>query len=298
MIKERDLDDNYDDFSIKEQENSEANTADVNHIMPTIQYPCRRCKQAFPSNNKLHKHVRSCQVQKEASKPFEASKHSAGPYVLAADATTDVVRSTAPAEANPGYGFRNWHYIEFSLQLSRNSPLSTICYDTGCTMSLVNKVFLKEQCPDVQIQTLSDAINVRGVGDTMHQCTDFAVLDFYVPGSNSRKIVLAHFSREIYIVDKLKAKVLMGIDIIGLERMSVNVDLKLLTIRSCEDITVPVSVTPKPNSKIRRSIRSRGKMTIQPHALIQVPIKVAGVLPVGRDLSFQPKYNGNTSTLR
>lgn len=39
-------------------------------------------------------------------------------------------------------------------------------------------------------------------------------------------------------------------------------------------------------------------MTIQPHALMQVPIKIAGILPTGSDFSFQPEYTNNTSNLR
>ena len=113
------------------------------------------------------------------------------------------------------------------------------------------------------------------------------MLDFYVLGkTSSRKAVIAQITREVYVVERLKAKVLIGMDIIGLERMSVNVDTKLLTIGSCAGIIVPVSVTPKPNSKVRRSIRSRGKIIIQLYALIQVPIKMAGVLLIGRDFSF------------
>jgi hypothetical protein len=80
--------------------------------------------------------------------------------------------------------------------------------------------------------------------------------------------------------------------------MSANVDTKLLTIGSCQGIVAPISVTPKPNSKVRRAIRSRGEMTIQLHALLQVPIKIAGVLPTGRDFGFQPEYSSNTSSLR
>lgn len=294
----------YNDFAVEEQENVEENAADVNHIMPTVDYTCRRCKQAFPSNNKLHKHVRVCRDKPsrvpEASKPSGAlSKSSTEPYIWSADAISNVIRSTTPAEANPGYGFRNWHYMEFSLQMSRNSPLSIVCYDTGCTMSLIDKAFLYKQCPDVKVQTLSDAINVRGVGDATHQCNTFAVLDFYIPGREaSSKAVLAQISREVHIVDTLKAKVLVGMDIIGPERMSANVDTKLLTIGSCEGTIVPVTIMLRPNSKVRRSIRSRNKMTIQPHALMQVPIKIAGILPLGRDLSFQPEYNSNTSSLR
>jgi hypothetical protein len=132
-------------------------------------------------------------------------------------------------------------------------------------MSLIDKVFLKEQWLDARIQNLTDPINVRGVGDTTHQCNTFAVLDLYIPGKTaSGKVTTALITR---VVDKLKAKVLMGMDIIGPERMSANVDTKLLTIGSYKGIVVLNSVTSKLNSKIWWAIRSCGKMTIQPHAL-------------------------------
>ena len=44
MIEEEDLDDDYGNSGMEEQENSEANAADVNHVMPTIHHSCRRCK--------------------------------------------------------------------------------------------------------------------------------------------------------------------------------------------------------------------------------------------------------------
>jgi hypothetical protein len=53
-------------------------------------------------------------------------------------------------------------------------------------------------------------MTVRGLGDKQHDANQFAVLDFYLPTDSH---LVAHFKREIHIVNGLEANTLLRIDI-------------------------------------------------------------------------------------
>lgn len=51
------------------------------------------------------------------------------------------------------------------------------------------------------------------------------LLDIYIPGTGSR---IAHIQRELHIIEELRAKILVGVDIIGPEGINIDVRKGLL----------------------------------------------------------------------
>lgn len=64
------------------------------------------------------------------------------------------------------------------------------------------------------VQRMPCPIPVRGIGFTIHKCKEFAVIDLYIPGKDSRTAKITH---EVHLINDLKAKLLIGVDIMGLE---------------------------------------------------------------------------------
>jgi hypothetical protein len=77
---------------------SDANDEDKENVSATA-YACHHCVEAFPSNNKLHSHLRSAHVPDNLDS-----------YPIAHDAepapTIRVIESKTDEKAAPGYGFR------------------------------------------------------------------------------------------------------------------------------------------------------------------------------------------------
>lgn len=91
-----------------------------------------------------------------------------------------------------------------------DGQLHAICLDTGCTMSLIDRSFLNNELPDVKVQCMTSPIAVRGLGSTSHNTAESVLVDLYLLDTNGQT---AHLQRELHIVEELRAKVLLGIDI-------------------------------------------------------------------------------------
>lgn len=46
------------------------------------------------------------------------------------------------------HNFRGWHYAEAQFELSDKAELERVCIDTGCTITLIDREFLKTQKVD------------------------------------------------------------------------------------------------------------------------------------------------------
>ena len=82
---------------------------------------------------------------------------------------------------------------------------------------------------------------------------------------------------------------LVGSDnILGPEQMVVDYKRELLTIGSCRDMTVPMTITPA--GRVKRVVRAHQAVMVPPHPS---PIRLRGKteLPVGRDLTFTSSHD-------
>ena len=60
----------------------------------------------------------------------------------------------------------------------------------------------------------------------------------------------------MYIIDDLKTKMLLNINILNFERMSIDVDEEKLLIKSYNDLITNIKIKIKNNINVRRIIRN------------------------------------------
>lgn len=65
------------------------------------------------------------------------------------------------------------------IQLSLEGAVQTVCLDTGCTMSLVDRSFLKSLLPNVKLMNLKESITVRSIGNATHPYNEFVYISIY-----------------------------------------------------------------------------------------------------------------------
>ena len=253
---------------------------DANHTIVQASYHCRRCPELFNSNNTLHKHVRSSHnpgTTKEA-------RNSTSELAYSTDPNEKLVRSNAMNVSAKGYGFRGWRYATVQARLSQDGQVNSMCLDTGCTASLIDRGFLKEHAPNMEIKKMASPMKVQGLGSSSHSAEDYVDLDIYFP-TNHGKTVVIH--REIHIVDDLKANILIGTDILVLERIDVLLSQRKAIIGSCENVELDINVTTLPN-QTNRLLMSNSQTTIPAYGSTIVQIRPLHGLPTDRDLLFEP----------
>lgn len=219
------------------------------HLRTTIMPPasearqCKICYAIFTFNNKLHAHLKCCCHRKLAphksipktlitqsaylegtpttkaapigSTPLTKATRIGGIPVIESSAEKDILNSLA---------FCSWHFATFQARLTPDGPKDKLCANTGCTMSLINCAFLHSGTPGVQIKKCDVNITVCRIGTPTHQCNKYATLNLLIPRMVNGKPVLANITHQLHFVNDLKARILVGMDILGSEQAAIDID--------------------------------------------------------------------------
>lgn len=310
---------------------------------------CRRCGTAYPSNNKLHEHLRTkcggrdvtaMAAETGLQKPSSTMINRASSRKLLADtaagkdtekpsaddsrnpAADDSGKSFADDSRNPsanasrkpsaadsgkpsadvpiiasdvdfskdvgtGHGFRGWGYTRMQVALSPTSEAKPVCLDTGAGIILADKQFSKREAPNVPIRTMASPISVRGVGADKYSTSEYAIADVYIPGlDKSGAAVNAKVTREIHLVDNLKAKMLLGTDFIGPEKIDISIPSKTAYIGSC-GVTAPLEVRT-PRVIVQTPVHARKTTIVPPLTEVTLPVHYT-TIPADRDFLFEPE---------
>jgi hypothetical protein len=276
-------------------------TVTIHHIddAERPQHQCARCPARFRYRNKLYKHLRT-------TNHYMATEVLAADVPAADDSATpndpthepDVVKSKAPAVFGTGYGFRTFNYLEMQVRLDRHGPDTWVCLDTGAGMSLIDRKWLQELCPDAAILTRASGVSVRGIDNKAQQTSTYVVLQLYIPAydpsNGSSKI--AEIRREFHIVSELRCKLIIGEDVIEPEGFVIDSQARKASIKSCDNLNVKLRITPKRRQVMHRRVRTLSRVTVKPGSQTSIPIKCKP-LPSNRDYEFTPVYDTHTAYL-
>ena len=99
-------------------------------------------------------------------------------------------------------------------------------------MSLIDRVWAKTELPDLKVLVIASPLRVRGVRATKYETSNFVTVPIYlpsissVPNISSGNKVLVYIKREFYLINNLRAKILIGNNIITLEKIVINISNK------------------------------------------------------------------------
>lgn len=270
-----------------------AETHFVNPTAPLAKTPhvCDRCNEAFTSRNKLFDHLRTTCWKVPSTTDLTATTDSLHASATEPDPDIElrVIKSSAKTVSGTGYAFKNWHYavVQLYWEALCKSP-TEVCADSGCTMSMIDRKYLQTTpASSVTIKKLPSTIPIRGLGNRIQHSDEFAVFTFYFKGQNA----VAAITRELHIVDDLRARVLIGTDILTPERIDLKFSVQQMVIGSCENLAIPFSSHSRQQPNIKRTIRTKGSTVLVPGATTNVPITYHGQLPDDRDFLFEPQLN-------
>ncbi|KAI6244555.1 hypothetical protein HI914_07483 [Erysiphe necator] len=178
---------------------------------------CLICNMKFYSINKLHNHLRLLHL-KHLQQSQSTLVRQINFTTTDCKKLSQVISSTAtPSQTTPGYAFKGRYYAQSYV----------LCLDTGCSVSQMDRNFLQSLCPTIKINRMEKDMKVKGLGSRLYDASQFVEVDFYMPTINGQ---VAHFRREIHIVDNLDTRILLGMDIASPEEWIIDLDSQLLTL--------------------------------------------------------------------
>ena len=291
-----------------------------------IQTVCRNCNESFTSKSKLHKHLRQgCQQKASVDLPKPTAKTcpdlpkaTATPQLklfasdeksrkaFASDETSrkahdessreascnhasfEIIdsKSTEKSNVGTGFAFRGWNYARILIRLLLDAIDEQTCIDSGCGVTLADKLWLLALLPQVEIRRMASPLRVKGLGSAMHDTDEYVLVPIYIPATKDDGTeVLCRIMREIHLVDNLKANMLIGNDVIGPEQIVIDVSKGKAIIGSCG---ATANITSRQRGPYqRRAIHAKKALIVAPRANIMVPVATPETLPE-RDFIFEP----------
>lgn len=117
--------------------------------------------------------------------------------------------------------------------------------DTSCGVTLVDCAWLFDKAPTEKILKMAIFLKFRSIGISKHELNKFISMFLYFPDIDSTNHpAYAHIHRELYLVDGLKTKLLVGNNILATERVVINLANKSTMISSCQ-MTIFVAARPR-----------------------------------------------------
>ena len=268
-------------------------TVELNFITTKLMttFKCRRCYAVFTSNNQLHRHLRTgCDIT-ATNAPAELVQETPitamTPDTIIVTPSRQVIASDSSDVTVEGYAFRGYQYVTTMVAFLFGGILYKLCFDTGCTMSLIDRKFLFEIFPKTILRKMPTPMKVKGIGDRKHDACEYIKLKMYLPSPTGKTALI---DREFHVVDNLTAKALIGIDIMKPKGIVIDLGMNIMKIGACKDLLIPIDVTSK-GARVNTTIFSRKGIILPPHT--NVPVLVTGAkrplsLPTDRDFIFEP----------
>jgi len=242
---------------------------------PTV--TCLNCLQVFTSNSKLHEHLQDC-------KPQAAADISTNVVANFAE-SMPIFNSAVQPSHMPGYAFRSWRYATATIGLTSLDKITTYCLDSGCVMTLIDsKLATSLPCSRHQI---TPPIPVNGIG-SQHLSSEYVVIDMFCVGQVNGQRAAARIQFEAHVVEDLRAKLLIGMDVMGPEGVVLDFPRSRAIVESCDGLTFPIALYAKPNHVDTRPVYALSKVEIPPRQRARVPVQVKTALPNDRDFIFEP----------
>jgi len=249
-------------------------------------FKCRQCESTFKSRNRLFNHIK------------EKEHYKAQPEV--GDARAPEIRSPpSHAPSASGLAFLGYSYAQIQVQTELEEPLHVVCADTGCVMMAVDEDWLVAVYPKCQISTMSQPVQVNGIGGSTHVSQCYTVIKVYIPGEDTQtaKPVTAALDMEVHLVKGLGCRLLIGCDVLDPYKAVIDFDKQQLAIRSC-NIATPITVKKKNQpSIVNRKVKTARRTVIPPCSQGVIPVKFKPLGGVERNLDFIPKYSGPSAFL-
>jgi hypothetical protein len=182
--------------------------------------------------------------------------------------------------------FRKWNYAEALVKLSSDLHIKDdyVCLDTEIEASLTNKQFVLKRLLKIHVHLMTSSLIVRDIESNVHETKKYVNFSIYLSSKNDfTKLIEIH--REMHLVKEFKVNMLIDNDILESEDIIIDVQHKMTTIRSCENLMIEIKIHQR-ESFVRRNVINQFVNIISSKAYVKISYKMKNLLS-NRDFLFE-----------
>ena len=252
----------YEKINPSEKNDDESNEQYVYMLSSESPGVCKKCetlKKKFSFNNAFHNHIRVCIAKSfQIVKPFETKIED---FFIIKSVTSVVVEN--------GLAFRNYSYATVWIMVAMHKFIEAVI-DSECFVFLINEFYFRIICPDIKSITMTVPMNVKDIENAIDECLNYVVLNIFFDDVSEGKPAREHIHKKFHFVEKLKCKILFGMNILAAERITINTANKMMMISTCKNLIVSIRIAPKSNARIRRVIHVKNQTLIPAKIVVRI----------------------------
>ena len=157
--------------------------------------------------------------------------------------------------------FKFYYHMTIFMSFIWKNVLYNVCFNIDCIMILIDKQFLKEFRLERLLKKFRIMIFVWKVGTKRYLTNDYLIINLYIKEKIEKKSVVAHFRWEVHVMNDLKIKLLLDMNVIIFERIIINLNFKRFTINDCKSLKINIKITFKITRKFDEHLKSSEKLS-------------------------------------
>ncbi len=205
-----------------------------------------------------------------------------------------LIQFTAESIEETDYAFQEWKYATFKASwYTKNSAKYDVCADIECTMSLSDREFIESITLNfaTKIRKLTSLILIRDIENKIHNSNEYILMNNFIKETLLNDTsAITFFQREFHLMNDLKMKMLIDIDILSSKRIQINLNDRILQINSCQDIIIKINIVTWKKANLKRIVRSQEKIIISSHVFLKILVKIKD-LSKNWDFIFESEYD-------
>ncbi len=135
-------------------------------------------------------------------------------------------------------------------------------------MSLIDRTYLQKFLSSTKIFHTDDFISVRDINIVIHNCFEYVHLELFI----SKFLEIVKFTHQAHIVDNLKAKFFMSMNILEFEEIILDISRRRLILSLCENLKIFIRVISKSKFRVNRVILVERLISVSAKSVISMSI--------------------------
>jgi hypothetical protein len=138
---------------------------------------------------------------------------------------------------------------------------------------------------------MNSIIYLRGIGNDFHRINEYIIIFFYVYKTVRESPYLAEIIAEIYVVDALKSKILITINVVDTEKIFINFRNRTFSINIIPKFSKNIRAIRRNIKIIKIVINSRKEQIVPPKIIKEIPIRIKKKLDNNRGFLLLSEYS-------
>jgi hypothetical protein len=138
---------------------------------------------------------------------------------------------------------------------------------------------------------MNSILYLREIGNDLHRTNEYIIISFYVYGKTRESLCLIEIIAEIHVVNILKLKILIAIDIVDIEKIFINFRIRIFIIDIILEFSTNIRAIRKNIKIIKIVVNFRKEKIIPLNIKKKIPIRIRKKLNDNRNFLFLFEYS-------